>query len=88
MALYKFRIIIIIIYYSRISICCRFSVAHRWLAVCTVLHTVSLEIPAAPKSSHHPANKPANDEELDLLFDSELQCFYDPRTCKYYKLIT
>jgi len=27
------------------------------------------------------------DEELDLLFDTQLQCFYDPKTCKYYKLI-
>ena len=26
------------------------------------------------------------DDELDLLFDPQLQCFYDPRTCKYYKL--
>ncbi|KAK7494008.1 hypothetical protein BaRGS_00014890 [Batillaria attramentaria] len=30
----------------------------------------------------------AEDEELDLMFDPNLNCYYDPRTLKYYELVT
>jgi len=33
------------------------------------------------------AGRSQADEELDLLYDPQLQCFYDPVTCKYYKLL-
>ena len=26
-------------------------------------------------------------EELELMYDPELNCFYDPITCKYYELL-
>ena len=26
------------------------------------------------------------EEELDLLYDQQLGCYYDPRSCKYYEL--
>ena len=26
-------------------------------------------------------------DELELMYDSQLNCFYDPITCKYYELI-
>ncbi len=26
-------------------------------------------------------------EELELMYDPQLNCFYDPITCKYYELI-
>ena len=28
-----------------------------------------------------------NEEELDLLFDPVLECYFDPKTCKYYELL-
>ncbi len=28
-----------------------------------------------------------DEEELDLLFDPVLNCYFDPKTCKYYELI-
>lgn len=28
-----------------------------------------------------------NDQELDLMYDSQLNCFYDPVTNKYYELV-
>jgi len=43
----------------------------------------SANIPSQTSTS---ASDAQADEELDLLFDPQLQCFYDPRTCKYYKL--
>jgi len=54
--------------------------------------TTSWEKPSQPtKNNHdqlnHSSSASGADEELDLLFDPQLQCFYDPRTCKYYKLI-
>jgi len=26
-------------------------------------------------------------DELELMYDPQLNCFYDPGTCKYYELI-
>lgn len=26
-------------------------------------------------------------EELELMYDPQLNCFYDPFTCKYYELV-
>ena len=56
-----------------------------------VLVTSSWETPSQSTNCHNPANNSVSgtqaDEELDLLFDPQLDCFYDPRTCKYYKLI-
>lgn len=28
-----------------------------------------------------------NEDELELMYDPQLNCFYDPHTCKYYELI-
>jgi len=59
--------------------------------VCVVLVTSTWEVPSQPKNIQNETNKAASssqaDDELDLLFDPQLQCFYDPKTCKYYKLI-
>jgi len=53
--------------------------------------TASWETASQSTNCHNQSNNSASatgaDEELDLLFDPQLQCFYDPRTCKYYKLI-
>ena len=27
-----------------------------------------------------------DEEELDLLYDSQIQCYYDPKSCTYYEL--
>ena len=27
------------------------------------------------------------EDELDLLFDPVLNCYFDPKTCKYYELV-
>ena len=26
-------------------------------------------------------------DELELMYDPQLNCFYDPQTCKYYELV-
>ena len=26
-------------------------------------------------------------DELELMYDPQLNCFYDPNTCKYYELV-
>lgn len=31
---------------------------------------------------------PEKEEELELMYDPQLNCFYDPHTCKYYELIS
>jgi len=61
---------------------------------CIVTVTAIFEAPSRPtvydsRSNDADAASGGNqsDEELDLLFDPQLQCFYDPRTFKYYKLI-
>ena len=33
-----------------------------------------------------PRTTDTEDEELDLLYDQQLNCYYDPKTCKYYEL--
>lgn len=32
------------------------------------------------------AERKGNEEQLDLLYDSHLNCYYDPKTGKYYEL--
>lgn len=27
------------------------------------------------------------EEEVELMYDPHLNCFYDPHTCKYYELV-
>ena len=34
-----------------------------------------------------PGDVKSNDQELDLMYDSQLNCFYDPATNKYYELV-
>ena len=35
-----------------------------------------------PDNPHNPKA-----DELELMYDPQLNCFYDPVTCKYYELI-
>ena len=43
--------------------------------------------PLSPMSTSHLAEKSENgEEELELVYDPELNCFYDPTNGKYYEL--
>jgi len=52
----------------------------------TVSMKMSEQSTNIPSQTDTSATGTQADDELDLLFDPQLQCFYDPRTCKYYKL--
>ena len=34
-----------------------------------------------------PPQQSDGEEELDLLYDPVLNCYYDPKSCKYYELV-
>jgi len=62
-------------------------VIYACIDVCvTVSMKMAEQTANIPSQSSTSASDTQADEELDLLFDPQLQCFYDPRTCKYYKL--
>ena len=50
----------------------------------------ALSAALSPPRSRNPSNSvdhdAANEEELDLLYDPCLNCYFDPRTHKYYEL--
>ena len=50
----------------------------------------ALSAALSPPRSRNPSssvdNNPSKEEELDLLYDPCLNCYFDPRTHKYYEL--
>ena len=50
----------------------------------------ALSAAMSPPRSRNPSgsvdNNPSKEEELDLLYDPCLNCYFDPRTHKYYEL--
>lgn len=42
-------------------------------------HTTTLNNPGTIEED-------SGEEELDLLYDPVLNCYFDPKTCKYYEL--
>lgn len=50
----------------------------------------ALSVALSPPRSQNPSisadHDPADEEELDLLYDPCLNCYFDPRTHKYYEL--
>lgn len=58
---------------------------------CVILFVTSIAVSSrkVPESSSLPANHRESEHEesvLQLMFDPDLQVFYDPKTLKYYKL--
>ena len=39
-----------------------------------------------PDNNPSTIDEDSGEEELDLLYDPVLNCYFDPKTCKYYEL--